>query len=432
MTPLYAAYQAAGWAALALGWPVLAARALADPRYRAGWPERLGFWGRVPPGCVWVHGASQGELRSAAPLVEGLRSRGARAFLTATSPAGREVARDLAGRDAARFLPLDLGPLAGRCVGKLAPRGLVVLETELWPALLSAAHSRGIPTLLASARLSDRAFARYRALGRAFAPLLEGFAVIQAQSEEDARRFRALGAPAGRVTVGGNLKFDIPAPDAADPVVGALRRTGAGGWRVLVAGSTHAGEEEALLGAVRGERLGGMKVGLVLAPRKLERLEEVAGVLARAGVAARPWSGLGEPLEGALLRAFEEGAAVVVDRYGLLGRLYGGAHAAFVGGSLVPVGGHNLLEPLAWGVPVVFGPHTENAREVAEAVLAEGAGARVADGAGLASALASYLADDGARAAARTGAEALFARNRGASARVLAVLESVGALEGKG
>jgi 3-deoxy-D-manno-octulosonic-acid transferase len=305
----------------------------------------------------------------------------------------------------------------------------VVLETELWPALLFAAHRRGVPILLASARLSDRAFARYRTLGRAFAPLLEGFMVVQAQSEEDARRFRALGAPAGRVTVGGNLKFDLSAPDASDPIVRALRRTRAGGWRVLVAGSTHAGEEEALLEAARGEPLGGMKLGLVLAPRKLERLDEVAGTCARAGVAVRLWSELGEPLEGALLRAFGEGAAVLVDRYGLLGRLYGGGHAAFVGGSLVPVGGHNLLEPLNWGVPVVFGPHTENAREVAEAVLAEGAGTRVADGAGLASALGSYLTDEDARGAARSGAEALFARNRGATARVLAVLESVGALE---
>ncbi len=432
MTPLYAAYQAAGWAALVLGWPVLAARALADPRYRVGWPERLGFWGRVPRGGVWVHGASQGELRSATPLVEALRARGARPLLTATSPAGRDVAGELAGRDAARFLPLDLGPLVERCLEKAAPRGLVVLETELWPALLRAARRRGVPTLLASARLSDRAFARYRTLGRALAPFLEGFAVIQAQSEEDARRFRALGAPAGRVTVGGNLKFDLPAPDASDPVVRALRRTRAGGWRVVVGGSTHAGEEEALLAAARGEPLAGMKLGLVLAPRKLERLEEVAGVCARAGVPVRLWGELGEPLEGALLRAFGEGAVVVVDRYGLLGRLYGGANAAFVGGSLVPVGGHNLLEPLNWGVPVVFGPHTENAREVAGAVLAEGAGTRVADGAGLASALGNYLTDEDARGAARSGAEALFARNRGATSRVLAVLESVGALEAAG
>lgn len=430
MSLSYAAYQAAGWAALLLGWPLVLARAAADARYRVGWRERLGFWGRVAPGRVWVHGASQGELRSAAALVAALRERGVPPLLTATSPAGRQAARELAGEEgAARFLPLDLGPLVGRSLARARPRALVILETELWPALLAAARRRGVPALLVSARISDRAFPRYLRLGRALAEPLAGLAAVQAQSEEDARRFRALGVPAGRVTVGGNLKFDLPAPDAADPAVRALRRTRAGGWSVLVGGSTHEGEEEALVAALRGEEMRGLRTALVLAPRRLERLGDAERRLAAAGAVSRRWSELAEPLEGSLLQAFEEGRVILVDCYGLLGRLYGGAQAAFVGGSLVPVGGHNLLEPLNWGIPVVFGPHTENARETAAAVLAEGAGVRVGGAAGLAAALRACLADEGVRRAARSGAEGLFARNRGASARVLAVLDAVGALE---
>ncbi len=235
--------------------------------------------------------------------------------------------------------------------------------------------------------------------------------------------------PAGRVTAAGNLKYDLPAPDPADAPVRALRRSGAGGWQVVVAGSTHPGEEEAVLGATRELAARGRRVGLVLAPRHLERLGDAEAAVRAAGLVPRRWSALGKPLEAGILEAFAAGEVLVVDGYGLLGRLYGGAECAFVGGSLAPVGGHNLLEPLNWGAPVLFGPHTQNAREIRDEVLRRGLGAEVGDGEGLAKALDGYLGDAAAREAVRAGARELFAANRGAVDRALGALSAAGALE---
>lgn len=425
----YGAYQAAGWAGLALGWPLLAWKALRDPRYRVGWAQRLGSWGEVPPGGIWVHGASVGEMRAAAPLLAALKARGAPLVLSTTSPSGRDAARALAEPGgAARLLPLDLGPLVRRALRTARPRALVVVETELWPALLRCAARAGVPALLVNARLSDRAFPRYRRAARWLAPYLGTFRAVLAQSQEDARRFAALGVPPDRLAVGGNLKYDLPAPDPSAPPARALRRSQAGGWRVVVAGSTHPGEEEAVLAGVGGLAARGMRVGLVMAPRHLERLAAVEAAVVAAGRTPRRWSSLSEPLEAGILGAFETGQVLVVDGYGLLGNLYGGAECAFVGGSLAPVGGHNLLEPLNWGVPVLFGPHTENAREVRDEVLRRGLGAEVADGEGLARALEGYLTNDAARTAVRRGAAELFAANRGAVGRAVEALEALGAL----
>jgi len=172
-------------------------------------------------------------------------------------------------------------------------------------------------------------------------------------------------------------------------------------------------------------------VGLVLAPRHLERLADAEAAVRAAGRTPRRWSALGEPLEAGILAAFAAGEVLMVDGYGLLGRLYGGAQCAFVGGTLVPVGGHNLLEPLNWGAPVLFGPHTHNAREIRDEVLRRELGAEVEDGEGLAEALDRYLGDAPAREAVRRGARELFAANRGAVDRALEALARAGALAGE-
>ncbi len=430
MSLAYALYQAAGWAGLGLGWPVVAVRAARDPRYRVGWAERLGRWAAVAGRPVWLHGASVGELRAAAPVAARLRDRGVPLVVSATSPAGRDQARALAGDDRlGRLLPLDLGPLVRRAVRAASARALVLVETELWPALLREAGRSGTPALLVNARLSDRAFPRYLRARRWIGPVLHGFDRIQAQSQRDAERFERLGAPAGRLEVGGNLKFDLPEPDPADPVAGALRRCRAGGWRVVVAGSTHPGEEDAVLRAAARLEGRGHRVGVVIAPRHLERLAEVEAAAAAAGRGSQRWTGLGDPAEAGLLAAFGRGDVVVVDGYGLLSRLYGGAEAAFVGGTLVPVGGHNLLEPLNWGVPVAFGPHTHNAPEVADAVLGRDLGRAVDGPDGLAEAWAEALASpDRADRVARASRE-LFDANRGAADRAVAALARVGVLD---
>lgn len=431
MRVAYTFYQVLGWLGLMLGWPLILARAIRDPRYRVGWAERFGRWGGATgERPLWVHAASVGEVRAAQPLLAALRGRGAPLLVSTTSPSGRAAAASSTqGGEEAHLLPLDLAPFVRRVIRSHRPRALVIVETELWPSLLAEARGADLPILLVNARISDRSFPRYQRMRRWLRPLLESFFQIQAQSAADADRFLALGAPAERVVAGGNLKFDVAAPSPVDAEVAALRRARAGGWRVVIAGSTHSGEEEAVLRALAQIEEGGVRAALVLAPRHLERLEEAEAAIRAAGRAARRWSSLGQPLEPDILSAFERGDVILVDRYGLLGRLYGAAEVSFVGGTLVPVGGHNLLEPLRWGIPVVFGPHTANAREVRDEVLRRELGAEAADAGGLAEAWGHYLSSPAVASAVRAGAERLFQENRGAVERAVAALEILGALD---
>ncbi|GAB4250380.1 3-deoxy-D-manno-octulosonic acid transferase [Deferrisoma sp.] len=420
-------YRGLGTAGLAAAAPVLALKARRDPRFRTGWGERLALRGDAPRRAVWVHGASVGELRAAAPLVRALGERGLRLLVTATSPAGAQVARELAaGRGAGRLLPLDPLPWLGAWVARLRPRALVLVETELWPGLLHAARGRGVPVLLVNARLSDRAFPRYRLARPFLRPVLGWFGRIQAQSAEHARRFAALGAPADRLEVGGNLKFDLAEPDPDHPGTRALLGAREAGWAVVVAGSTHPGEVGPLARAVAALGEGGLRPGFVVAPRHLERIAAAEEDLRAAGFRPVRWAAFeasGRPAAD----AFAAGEALVVDRMGWLSHLYGGASAAFVGGTLVPVGGHNPLEALVWGVPVIVGPHTGNIRDLLAELRPEGLCAEVDGPAGLGGALARLLADADGAARVREAARALFARNRGATARALeAVLEAMG------
>ncbi|MDF1553117.1 MAG: glycosyltransferase N-terminal domain-containing protein [Deferrisomatales bacterium] len=429
MTLPYLLYQMLGWLALPLAAPVVAVRAARDPRYRVGWGERLGAWGNVPSGAVWVHGASVGEMRAVAPLLALLRDAGEPLMLSTTSPSGRDAAAALAGPGgAARLLPLDLAPLVRRVLQRCRPRALVVVETELWPALLTETARAGVPLLLVNGRISDRALPRYRRVRPWVRPLLGRFAAIHAQSEADAERFRQLGAAADRVVVVGNLKYDLPAPDPSAVPATALRHARADGWRPLVAGSTHPGEEHAVAAAAATLRGNGHRVGLVVAPRHLERVEDAAREVASGGRPPVRWSTLGDPREEGILEAFRDGRAILVDEYGVLGDLYGGADAAFVGGTLVAVGGHNLLEPLNWGVVTLFGPHTENSREVRDAVVERGVGFQIADAAELATVVDRLWSQPDTAATIARGTRRLFAASRGGAARALAELRSLGAV----
>ncbi len=431
MNGTFWAYQALGWLGLGAAVPVLALRALRDPRYRSGWSERFGRWGEVPAGAVWIHGASVGELRAAEPLVRAVRERGAAVVVTATSPAGRAEAERLAG-GTGRFLPLDLVPLVGRALGRVRPRAVVLVETELWPGLLWSARRRDVPVAVVNGRISDRAFPRYLKARRWLKPVLQALGAVQAQSDEHAERFVALGVPPDRVSTGGNLKFDLPEPDPADPVASALRRAAGPERRVVVAGSTHPGEARAVAEAAARLEARGIRCGLVVVPRHLERLADAEAELRAAGREPVRWGALSEPLDDALVSTFASGRAVVVDRYGLLSRLYGGAGCAFIGGTLVPVGGHNPLEALVWGVPVVFGPHTANIREVRREILDRGLGAQAAGPDALAAAMARFLAGSGAGRDVGIRARELFRLHRGATGRAVALLESLGALPGSG
>lgn len=346
--------------------PYLIGKALASPKWRAGLREK---WGRgaARPGdapCVWVHAVSVGEVAAAKPVVEALRGLlPGRAFAISTATLeGRRRAEALFAGDFVLYAPFDLLGCVRRTFDRVRPAALVLMELELWPNLWREALRRGLPVSVANGRMTARSFPRYRALWRVpgiggmFRRLLASATVV-AQNGDSADRFRALGADPARVSIAGNVKFDIPPGDPSR--LPEAVRAWAGAGPLLVAGSTHAGEEEICAGAfvaVRGKQ--GADVRLALAPRHTERAPAAAAALARAGLS---FARLSDVRNGVPIA--KDTPALLVDTVGDLAPLYALATAAFVGGSLVPVGGHNPLEPAAAGVPVFFGPWMDNFSE---------------------------------------------------------------------
>ncbi|MDP3939530.1 MAG: glycosyltransferase N-terminal domain-containing protein, partial [Deltaproteobacteria bacterium] len=376
--------------------PVLLWKSLRDRSFAATIPDRLGRLPAAPRGApVWIHAASVGEVRSAARLVERIDDP---LFMTAMTPTGLALARRLFPEATTMAAPLDLAPLTARAMRRVAPRALVLVETEIWPELVLAAARQGVAVALVSARISDRTAAAYRRARALFGPALRAMTVIGAQSEADRDRLVAAGADPGGIEVTGNLKFDFPPPDAAAAPIDAL--FGSAG-PLFVAGSTHPGEELAALRAWRAARPAAPGLRLVIAPRHLERLAEVDELLAREGARAVRRS----RLQASPGQDYE---VVLLDTMGELDALYRHARVAFVGGSLAPVGGHNVLEPARHGKPVLFGPHTQNFRLEAECLLNAGAARRVGDAAGLGEALAELLADPArSEAMGRAGRDAI-------------------------
>ncbi|MBI4268991.1 MAG: 3-deoxy-D-manno-octulosonic acid transferase [Candidatus Rokubacteria bacterium] len=333
--------------------------------------ERLGFISGPRTGrCVWIHAVSVGEAIAAAPLVESVRRRFPELpiVVTTVTETGAGVVRDrYAGLAAHRFFPVDLPGAARRAVDALEPALVILMETELWPNALRALAKRRVPVMVANGRISDRSYRRYRFARRFMRRMLEDVAVFAMQSPEDARRIIALGAAPGRVFVTGNLKNEAP-PDPPGAADGWRRLLGLrAGQRSWIAGSTHRGEEAVVLAAHRAAVAECPDLALVLAPRHPERTEEVLGVVRGAGLAAVRRS--------ELPREREPGAVVVLDSVGELAALYSVGDVVFVGGSLVPLGGHNLLEAAIRRKPVLSGPHTHNFREAT--ALLEAAGAAV-------------------------------------------------------
>jgi 3-deoxy-D-manno-octulosonic-acid transferase len=395
-----------------VGAPVLATLALARPRWREGLAERLGAHPAAAGGTpLWVHGASVGEIRAALPLLDALAARGHAVVASTMTVTGRAVARAARPGVAVGLAPLDHPWAVTRALARVAPKALVFVETELWPSWVRAAHERGVPALVISGRLSERSFARWRRVPGALRGTLERYAAIGARSEADAARFVALGAPAERVHVTGDLKLDAQPAGPPAPALGALL----GGAPYLVAGSTHEGEEAAALAALAAAERAGAAAALVVAPRHPERFERAAEVVAASGRRLRRRSA---PGAGALA----PGEVLLLDTLGELASLYAGARFAFVGGTLVPVGGHNLLEPARAGCPVAFGPHVESTRESAALLLEAGAAETVRDGEALGAALTAALArPDEAKARGARGAAALAAHG-GAAERSVALI----------
>ena len=409
------AHSGAALAAL-VGAPVALVGLALRPGWREGWRERLGAAPRVEPGGVWVHGASVGESLAALPLHDALRARGFATLASTTTVTGRAVLRERR-----RDLPVALAPLdhpwcTARALDRARPRALVLVETELWPSWTAAAARRGIPVIAVSARLSDRSFPRHRRFAFALGPTLRRLAAVGARSREDAERFVALGVPAERVEVTGDLKLEPPRepPRLAGELAAFLADA-----PLFVAGSTHPGEESAALAALGALEGAGRRAALVLAPRHPERFDEVERLVRDAGRRVHRRSRLAG---GARLGA---GEVLLLDTIGELAAVYGLARSSFVGGSLVPRGGHNVLEPVVAGSPVLFGPHTENARAGVELVLAAGAGGRVASAEDLARGLLdAWGSPEAARARAERG-RAVLDRHRGASQRGADLVERV-------
>jgi 3-deoxy-D-manno-octulosonic-acid transferase len=405
------AHSLAALAAL-VGLPVGLAGLALRPAWRAGLAERCGRRPGNPPGAIWVHGASVGEIRAATALMDRLRGSGEAVVASTMTLTGRDLLGRIRPEVPCALAPLDHPWTVEVALRRVRPSALALVETELWPSWIVAAHRRRVPVVVVSGRISDRSFPRYRRVGLWLRPILERIAAIGARSTADAERFLTLGASPEKVRVTGDLKLEPPAERAslAEDLTSLL-----GQVPLLVAGSTHEGEESELLEVLAAVERAGLRASLVLAPRHPERFGAAEALARRAGRSVRRRS-RPEP------RPLAEGEVLILDSMGELPGLYGRAAVAFVGGTLVPVGGHNLLEPILQGRPVVFGIHTENSREVADLVLRTGAGRRVADGAELARTAIEALRDPGSWGARAGTACRALELHRGAAERSAALI----------
>jgi len=399
-------------------------RGLRERGYWLGLGERFGFGadiaaGSAPARSIWVHAVSLGEMSAAAPLISALLERhpDTRMVLTTATPAGRARAAALfAGAADIRYLPYDTPGAVRRFLARIRPSVAVIMETELWPNLLAHCARRGVPVVLASARLTARSVSRYRRLGRLFSGVFTANVSVAAQSADDAARFLEIGADAARVRVVGNVKFDVRVDAQLIEQGRRLRRSFGAERCAWVAGSTHAGEDEAVLSAHAQLLQKKPRALLLLAPRHRDRFESVAAMLERSGLRFERRSSSGASLSA-------QTQVLLVDTLGELTMMYAAADVAFVGGSLVPVGGHNLLEPAALGVPVLTGPFQDNNREIAKLLAARGAAAVVADAAQLADALERLFADAAQRRRMGEAGILIVAANRGSVAALVELIE---------
>jgi 3-deoxy-D-manno-octulosonic-acid transferase len=417
---LYSALLAAG---LLVSLPYWMFGKMRHGKYREGLGERLG---RVPPrlrtqsaSAIWVHAVSVGEVLAVSELVNQLRRRFPkyRVVVSTTTAAGQKLAMKHFGEDGVFYFPLDFAFAIRPYLSALQPRLVVLAETEFWPNFLRLAHAAGARIAVVNARISDRSrpgYGRFRIILRR---VLRNIDLFLAQTSEDASRLRDIGAPADRVQVSGNLKFDVSAPDSP-PIVASLRANfqQAGAGPVVVCGSTVEGEETLLLRPFENVLASYPRAVMILAPRRPERFNEVAQLLEQLGI--RSWrrsSWSGDAIAGGVF---------LVDTIGELATLYALADVAFVGGSLVPRGGHNIIEPAQYGVPILVGNHTENFRDIVGLFQSQDA-VRVVGPAEFSAVLMDLLSNKGERIALGCrGAEALRSQ-LGATDRTVAALEKL-------
>lgn len=386
------------------------------PAYRTRWRERFGWVEHPPaPGGIWVHAVSVGEVQAAAPLIRLLLDRHPEypLTITTTTPTGSDQVRRLFGDQVCHtFMPYDLPGFLDRFLDSVQPGHLLMVETEIWPNLLRICRDRGVRTLLANGRLSQRSYRGYRRLGGFARRVFGSIDGIAAQTEEDAARFRQAGASPVMVT--GSIKFDMAIPASVTEQVEVMRRIW-GERPVWVAASTHEGEDEVALAAHASLLQRSPEALMILVPRHPERFERVAARVGRHGLT------LARRSSGDLPESSTQ--VYLGDTMGELPVMLGASDVAFIGGSLVPVGGHNMLEAAAQGVPVCFGPHTFNFALISRMLLECGAAHEVSDAEQLADVLQDWLSDAIKRAAAGEAGRQMVEANRGALGRLFDLIE---------
>lgn len=384
------------------------------------WGERFGFVTAArEPVAVWVHAVSVGESLAAMPLIHALIDRHGerRVLVTTTTPTGSaRVRAQLGERVLHSYAPYDLPHVVARFLDRMRPQQVVVMETELWPNLFHALAQRGVPLFVANARLSPDSFRGYSKLRRLAVATLSDCSEIAAQSEADAERFRSLGAP--RVSVMGNIKFDMAVPDT-QLQLGRRLRASLGDRPAWIAASTHEGEEAAVIAAHRELLRTRPETLLILVPRHPQRFDGVARLVEKNGLSMLRRSQLD-------IEASPAAAAQLLlgDSMGEMFAYFAAADVAFVGGSLVAVGGHNVLEPAALGLPVLFGPQMHNFIAARDLLLEARAALQVSDADALAAQLAVLLGDPARRAAMGAAGRDAVEANRGALQRLLALLDA--------
>lgn len=427
---------------LLLAAPVIVGVLVAKPRCRRGLAQRLGleyglfglfglFGGgkrnqpdqpnkRDKP-VIWVHAVSLGEAVAAVPLVRALHERHPdyRYIVTTVTETGREaVEQRLAGVAEHRYAPMDFSWAVTGMVDRLRPALYLFVETELWPNLLWTLRDRQVPTILVNGRLSSRSFRRQDIAGirTLYRLVLRSITLCLMQSDRDRQRIVALGADPEAVYTTGNIKFDQPLPVLEGET--SLRRSFGlhEGERLILAGSTHPGEEELLVSAYGRIVNTHSSAVLMLAPRHIERVDQVEAMIRHAGFVAQRKSLIGERVAGPRV--------IILDTRGELARAYREAVVAFVGGTLVPVGGHNLLEPAVWGRPVLFGPYTDHCAEMAALLEGAGGGRRVMGAEDMVRFCTEWLSDQDACDTVGRAAKRVVLDNQGALKRSLELIES--------
>jgi 3-deoxy-D-manno-octulosonic-acid transferase len=389
------------------------------PGYRQRIGERFGFIDatRTPEPSIWIHAVSFGEVQAAVPIIEELiRSRpSCRLLLSTTTPTGSEHARRLFGdRVSHCYFPFDTPTATARFLDRIRPVALLLMETELWPNLLHACQQRRIPALLLNARMSARSHHRYARARPLVAVMLRQISAIAAQSQPDAKRLVDLGAPASVVQVTGSIKFDLALPVDLDEQLAARRVACASPRPIWIAASTHAGEEPIMLAAHLQLLRTQPQALLLLAPRHPARATEVMALIEASGLTVRQRS-RGESCDAST-------KVYMIDTLGELLPFYATADIAFVGGSMVPVGGHNMLEPAAVGVPVLHGPFVFNFDRVAR-LLGDAGAATCTNGAdGLIGELERLFDDPALRARRGEAGRSVVRDHAGATARVMKLI----------